>query len=101
MVPAATVLDAKDPENFICPRAVAAAAVNPGDDLTYFTTDDLGASQGHIEKVILGKNSLNHLPTDEPYGLIANGTIASFKIGTKRFEAPFQNGPFRLILLSL
>ena len=78
--------------------SVASAAVNPGVDLTYFTADDTGASQGHIEKVNLGTNSLNHLPTDDPYGLIAHGTISPFKVGNVLFEAPLQDGPFRLMI---
>ena len=80
---------------------VAAAAVNPGQDLTYFTGDDQKASTGNIKHVRFGPGALNHLPTDPVYGMIASGSIAPFKVGQTRFEAPLSEDPFRLVLLPL
>ncbi len=79
--------------------SVAAVAVNPGDDLTYFTEDDAAASQGHIAKIRFGRNSLDQTIAESPFGLTASGSLAPFNLQGQRYEAPMQLNQFHLVIL--
>jgi large repetitive protein len=79
--------------------SVAAAAVNPGADLTYFTADDAAASQGHIAKIRFGKTSLEETIADSPFGLTASGSLTPFKLQGQLFQAPLQLNQFHLTII--
>jgi hypothetical protein len=77
----------------------AAAAVSPGDDLTYFTFDDGAASVGNISRVIFGRSSLDQTEAAAPFGLLAGGTIAPLRINGQLAVAPFVLNQFRLSII--
>ncbi|MCP4709124.1 MAG: hypothetical protein GY869_10905, partial [Planctomycetes bacterium] len=77
-------------------NTIAAAAVNPGDDLSFFSGDDQTASVGNINKVKFGANSLSQTTADNPFGLLASGAITPFRLNGVMYEAPLTIDQFRL-----
>jgi len=81
--------------------SIAAAAVDPGPDLTFFTADDTPASAGSIHRIIFGYNSLTDTTTaSHSYGLIASGSISSFYNAAHLYQSPYQLNLFNLLTLS-
>ena len=77
-------------------NTIAAAAVNPGADLSFFSADDQTASVGYINKVKFGSASLNQTIADNPFGLLAGGAITPFRLNGVMYEAPLVIDQFRL-----
>ncbi len=78
--------------------SIAAAAVNPGSDLTYFTPDDAAASTGALS-VKFSKNSLTQTTHDSLFGLLASGSIKPFKAHGQLYQSPLTIDQFRMILV--
>ncbi|MCK5270045.1 MAG: hypothetical protein KAJ46_04640 [Sedimentisphaerales bacterium] len=77
----------------------AAAAVNPGADLTFFTEDDTSGHTGNISRVIFGWNSLADTTGTNTFGLLASGTINPFFANGQILESPYQLDLFRLLTI--
>jgi len=78
--------------------SIAAAAVNPGSDLGYFTGDDSAAS-GNIDSVRFGRTSLDTTLADNPFGLLAGDSITPFRVRSQLYAPPYQLNSFRLELV--
>jgi len=81
--------------------STAAAAVNPGEDLTYFSADDASASSGAISRVRFGRDSLAQTTAETDFGLIAAGPITPFRLVGQLIEAPFQLDQFHVATVGL
>jgi hypothetical protein len=79
--------------------SIAAAAVNPGSDLGYFTDDDSAASGGNINSVRFGRSSLDTTLADSPFGLLAGDSITPFRVRGKLYTPPCQLNSFRVELV--
>ena len=78
---------------------ISAAGVDPDDDLTYFTEDDVPVSSGNINRVIFGRNALSDLTGDDPFGLLAGGSIRPFYWNGQLFDEPLTLDQFRITCL--
>ncbi|MCF7956834.1 MAG: hypothetical protein K9M57_00150 [Phycisphaerae bacterium] len=70
--------------------SIASAGVSPGDDLMFFTNDDVAEFEGAISKVRFGKTSLDTTTSSDIFGLLAADLIKPFKVAGQTYLAPYQ-----------
>lgn len=78
--------------------SIAAAAVNPGSDRTYFTADDSSAADA-VLTVKFSRNTLLETTHDSLFGLLAGGSITPFQVRGQLYQAPLTIDQFRLMLV--
>ncbi|MBN2209928.1 MAG: hypothetical protein JW709_00900 [Sedimentisphaerales bacterium] len=80
---------------------IAAAAIDPGADYTYFTADDAAVADGVIRRLLLGTASLNTTTASRSFGFIASTPLPTMRLNGNAITAPFDLDQFHLRILSV